>query len=141
MGIPPRDTQTFVDARELTGLGLRWLGNRDPDEPYFLWLHYLDPHWPCQTARRPATQEELRDAWHDVDIFHNRLLPSRGTFDPGAEARLRWAKRYRESLTTTDLEIGRLVGELRARPDWDRTIIAVTGDHGEELFERGTWHH
>jgi arylsulfatase A-like enzyme len=141
MGIPPRDTQTFIDAHELTDLGLRWLSNRGPDEPYFLWLHYLDPHWPCQMARRPQTPTELRDAWHDVDVFHSRVLPSRGTFDPGPEARLRWAGRYRESLAFTDLEIGRLLGELRARPDWDQTIIAVTGDHGEEFFERGTWHH
>ena len=141
MGIPPRDTRTYVDAHELTDLGLQWLSNRSPDGPYFLWLHYLDPHWPCQMAARPSTPEELRDAWQDIDVFRNRVWPSRGTFDPGEEARLRWARRYRECLTTTDVEIGRLLGELRIRPDWDRTIIAVTGDHGEELFERGTWHH
>jgi arylsulfatase A-like enzyme len=141
MGIPPRDTRTTVDGRELTDLGLRWLANRDPDEPYFLWLHYLDPHWPCQMGRRPSTPEELADAWHDVDVYRARVVPSQGTFDPGGEAQLRWARRYRESLTSADVEIGRLIGELRARPDWDRTIVAVTGDHGEELFERGTWHH
>jgi arylsulfatase A-like enzyme len=76
-----------------------------------------------------------------MHVFRSRLLPSRGTFDPGEEARLRWAQMYRESVTSTDLEIGRLIRELRARPDWDRTVIAVAGDHGEELFERGTWHH
>jgi arylsulfatase A-like enzyme len=141
MGIPPRDIQTLVDDRELTDLGLRWLGNRDPDEPYFLWLHYVDPHWPCQMVRPPATQEELREAWSDIHVFFSQLVPSRGTFDPGEDARLRWARLYRESLTATDLEIARLIRELRARPDWNRTIIAVTGDHGEELFERGTWHH
>jgi arylsulfatase A-like enzyme len=141
MGIPPRDTQTFVDARELTDLGLRWIENRHREEPWFLWLHYLDPHWPCQMAARPSTPGALRDAWHDVDVFRNRILPSRGTFDPGEEVRLRWARRYRECLTATDTEIGRLLGELRTRPDWDRTIVTVTGDHGEEFFERGTWHH
>lgn len=141
MGIPPRDTQTYVDAHELTDIGLRWLGRRRPNEPYFLWLHYLDPHWPCQMSGGPSTPEELSHAWQDVDVFRNRVLPSRGVFDPGEEARLRWARRYRECLTAADLEIGRLIGELRMRPDWDRTIVAVTGDHGEELFERGTWHH
>jgi arylsulfatase A-like enzyme len=141
MGIPPRDTQTYVDARELTDRGLRWLAKRRGEEPWFLWLHYLDPHWPCQMADQPSTPRELLDAWQDVDVFRNRVIPSGGTFDPGEAARFRWAKRYRECLTTTDREIGRLIGELRMQADWDRTVIAVTGDHGEELFERGTWHH
>lgn len=141
MGIPPRDTHTYVDAQELSDLGLQWLEKRGPDQPWFLWLHYLDPHWPCQTASRPSTPQELCDAWQDIDVFRNRVMPSRGAFDPGGETRLRWTRRYRDCLTSTDREIGRLISELRLRPDWDRTIVAITGDHGEELFERGTWHH
>ncbi len=141
MGIAPRETQMFVDARGLTDFGLNWLADRKHGEPHFLWLHYLDPHWPCQMGPQPSTPGELADAWHDVDVFHNRVLPSRGTFDPGAAARSRWAARYCEALSATDTEIGRLLVELRRRTDWDRTIVAVTGDHGEELYERGTWHH
>jgi arylsulfatase A-like enzyme len=141
MGIPPRDTQINVDARELTEIGLKWLEGRAADQPYFLWLHYLDPHWPCQMASRPAAHQDLQDAWEDVDTFRNRVLPARGAFDPGVDAKHRWINRYRESLAAVDNEIGRLLGELRARADWDRTIIAVTGDHGEEFFEHGTWHH
>ena len=142
MGIPPRDTHTYVDAHELTDLGLRWIEKRRPHEPYFLWLHYLDPHWPCQMAAQPSTPEELRDAWQDVDVFRNRVLPSRGTFDPGEEARLRWARRYCECVTFADSgDSGASLRELRMRSDWDRTIVAVAGDHGEEFFERGTWHH
>jgi arylsulfatase A-like enzyme len=141
MGIPPRDTQINVDARELTEIGLKWLEGRPANQPYFLWLHYLDPHWPCQMTTRPSTPRDLQDAWEDVDVFRNWVLPARGTFDPGADAKQRWINRYRESLTAVDSEIGRLLGELRARADWDRTIVAVTADHGEELFERGSWHH
>jgi arylsulfatase A-like enzyme len=141
MGIPPRDTQTYIDAHEMTNIGLRWLENRPGHEPYFLWLHYLDPHWPCQMTPRPSTDDQLSEAWLDVDIFRNKVLPSRGTFDPGEAAKWRWVNRYDQSLTATDLEVGRLLTGLRARSDWNRTIVAVTGDHGEELFERGTWHH
>jgi arylsulfatase A-like enzyme len=91
--------------------------------------------------QKTLTPVELSDAWHDVNLFRQSVIPSRGTFDPGSETRLRWAQRYCESLTFTDLEIGRLLEEARARTDWDRTIVTVTGDHGEELYERGTWHH
>jgi arylsulfatase A-like enzyme len=141
MGVPPRDTRSYVDAGALTDIGLSFLERRRSREPWFLWLHYLDPHWPCQMAVRPSTREELEDAWDDVIVFLERVQPSRGTFDPGDRARERWVRRYRECVREMDTEIGRLLGELRKRPDWDRTIVAVTGDHGEEMFERGTWHH
>src|SRR6185312_16271918 len=55
--------------------------------------------------------------------------------------RSRWIARYERALASADLEIGRLIDALRARDDWERTIVAVTGDHGEELYEHGTWHH
>ena len=55
--------------------------------------------------------------------------------------RARWARRYEQAVTATDSEIGRFLDQLRLRSDWDRTIVAITGDHGEELYEHGTWHH
>jgi len=141
MGIPPRDTRSTVDAEALTDLGIRFFQAQPPGDPWFLWLHYLDPHWPCQMAIRPSTPEALRHAWEDVVTYREKVIPSRGTFDPGGQARARWIRRYRECIDSTDQEIGRLLDELRKRTDWDRTIVAITADHGEELFERGTWHH
>ncbi len=141
MGIPVRDTEFTVDARELTNDALAWLKTRGTDEPFFLWLHYLDPHWPCQMTGKPPAPEDLLDAWNDYAVFLHQVMPSHGTFDPGEEMRLRWARRYRECLTAADQEIGRLLEALRMRPDWDRIIVAATGDHGEEFYERGTWYH
>jgi arylsulfatase A-like enzyme len=92
-------------------------------------------------ASRPSTNEELREAWNDVHVFQSKVIPSRGTYDPGPQARERWQARYRENLSFTDREIDRLLSALRKREDWDQTVVAVAGDHGEEFFERGTWHH
>jgi arylsulfatase A-like enzyme len=141
MGIPPRDLDTFADAANVTNLGQGWIESRKPDEPWFLWLHYLDPHWPCLTRERPSTSEEIHRDWYDRELFRNQVQPARGRFDPGPETTARWIRRYRDALRSTDREVGRLIEFLRSRPDWDNTIVAITGDHGEELFERGTWHH
>lgn len=140
-GIHPRELDTLCDAAHMTDMGLRWIGCRKPDEPYFLWLHYMDPHWPCLIPEYQAGPEELHDAWYDRHVFRSEVIPRRGEFDPGADAASRWTHRYRQAVASTDREIGRLLDGLRSRPDWDRTIVTVTGDHGEEFYEHGTWHH
>jgi arylsulfatase A-like enzyme len=35
-----------LDARSLSLAASDWLGKRDPGRPFFLWLHFLDPHLP-----------------------------------------------------------------------------------------------
>jgi arylsulfatase A-like enzyme len=35
-----------LDARSLSLAASDWLGERDPARPFFLWLHFLDPHLP-----------------------------------------------------------------------------------------------
>ncbi len=61
------------DGAEVTREALAWLEARDPDQPFFLWAHYFDPHWPfappAEYAARfegDAYQGEL--AWTDACI-------------------------------------------------------------------------
>lgn len=35
-----------LDARSLSLAAVEWLEARDPETPFFLWLHFLDPHLP-----------------------------------------------------------------------------------------------
>jgi choline-sulfatase len=80
---------------------------RHAGERWFLWVHYYDPHY----AYEPHPE-----------------VPSFG----GDRVAL-----YDGELRFTDLHIGRLLDELRAQKLYDRTIIAVTGDHGEGFGEHG----
>ncbi len=79
--------------------------------PFFLWLHLLEPHYVYE--RSPAVPSFGDDelALYDADI---------------AEA---------------DRQVGRLLDGLAARGLRDTTMIAVSGDHGEEFGEHGQrWH-
>ncbi|TMQ15529.1 MAG: hypothetical protein E6J90_25340, partial [Deltaproteobacteria bacterium] len=80
---------------------------RHAAERWFLWVHYYDPHY----AYEPHPE-----------------VPSFGD-DRVA--------RYDGELRYTDLHIGRLLDELRTRRLYDRTVIVVTGDHGEGFGEHG----
>jgi choline-sulfatase len=68
---------------------------------WFLWVHYYDPH-------------------HEYE-------PHPGATSFGDDE----LARYDGEIRFTDDQIGRLFADLRARGRWDKTVVVVTGDHGE----------
>jgi arylsulfatase A-like enzyme len=72
---------------------------------WFLWVHYYDPHY----AYEPHPE-----------------LPSFG----GDRTAL-----YDGEIAFADHHIGRLLDDLRAKGLYDKTVIVVTGDHGEGFGE------
>ena len=141
LGVHPSATDDFCDAAQMTSSAIDWLNTCKTDYPFFLWVHYFDPHWPCLTPGINHGEQDLFNAWNDRQIFRKEVRPARGRYDPGPEARERWFNRYRSAVASTDKEIGRLTAVLRSRDDWGNTVVVATGDHGEEMYEHGTWHH
>ncbi|MGE3527485.1 MAG: sulfatase, partial [Gemmatimonadales bacterium] len=68
-------------------------------------------------------------AWSE----HSRL--------PGPALIQLWRDRYDESVQYLDAQIGALLDSLRARGLTGRTLVIVTGDHGEAFGEHGMVHH
>jgi arylsulfatase A-like enzyme len=81
--------------------------DRHAAQRWFLWVHYYDPHY----AYEPHAE-----------------VPAFGTDRVAL---------YDGELAYTDRNIGRLFDELRAKGLYDRTVIVVTGDHGEGFGEHG----
>ena len=61
-------------ADDMTDRALAWLAERDSDKPFFLWLHYLDPHHPYKPpeqyaqlwkAQEPKGEGETRSYRYD----------------------------------------------------------------------------
>ncbi|EMA51720.1 sulfatase [Halococcus salifodinae DSM 8989] len=48
---------------------------------------------------------------------------------------------YDSALRYVDEQIGRVVSYLQRKGIWDETILVITADHGEALFERGVYGH
>ena len=48
---------------------------------------------------------------------------------------------YDGEIAFTDLHLGRLFDELRAKGLYDKTVVVVTGDHGEGFGEHGVFFH
>lgn len=94
---------------------LPWL-NRRRQKPFFLWLHYFDPHSPYDA---PYPYKDMYD--HKIDS----TLPY---------ALLRG--RYAGEVTYTDFELGRIIKSLKDKGLYDDMFIIVTSDHGEAFGEK-----
>lgn len=111
------------------------------DGPTYLFLGTIDTHGPW-VARKP---------WIDIyspGPYHGPFVEF-GTakdlgFKPGSMGcsiipppadveRLRAI--YDSAVSYHDQQVGRLVAQLKAWGIWDQTMLIITADHGEELFE------
>jgi arylsulfatase A-like enzyme len=104
------------------------------DRPFFLFVHYFDPHYAYlahpEIGFEPTAHPELRGG-EDVEALRGRL----DSLGPDEVAFLR--ARYDEEIRFTDAGFGRLLERLASLGVDDRTVVALTADHGEEFLERG----
>lgn len=112
------------------------------ENPFFLWLHLMDPHSPYYPPEdaialmgdRPARPQEARylnSYWNRGDLEVERLAKRRGQVNVLYDAGIRWM----------DKHLGRLVEALRETQRWQNCVFALTADHGEEFLEHGGRYH
>jgi arylsulfatase A-like enzyme len=114
----------YRPAAYVVDRALQWLDQAPAETSYFLFLHFMDPHDPYVVHPENG-------------VGYGRLL----TPDPPAAMAETLGRAYDGEVAYVDAEIGRLVAELRRRGAYDRTLVVVTADHGEELHEHGGWWH
>jgi arylsulfatase A-like enzyme len=106
------------DAAEITRSVVPWLKHMS-ERRFFLYIHSLDLHaeyLPRPPFDRMFVRAESTGVARDLDLYDNELAYN-------------------------DREVGRLVDALKSLGLYDRTIIAVTADHGEEFGEHGRFRH
>jgi arylsulfatase A-like enzyme len=104
-------TDTTVTSDKLTDAAIAMLDKKPEGRPFFLWVHYLDPH---------------------ADYIVHEGVES---FGKGAR------DLYDGEVLFTDGHIGRLLDHIAAQPFAKSTSIIVTSDHGEAFGEHGMWRH
>jgi arylsulfatase A-like enzyme len=115
-----------------------WLAaNRD--RRFFAYVHFREPHFPYDPEppfdtrfgpEGPIPKAARRDATFFTDVNQGRR--------PFGEAeREHLVRLFDGNLAYADQEVGALRRALEAEGLWERTVVIVAADHGEELFERG----
>jgi len=132
------ESKDHFRADRVTDRALEWLA-RVPVEgqPFFLWLHYMDPHEPYSPKPTPAVGP-YRGRYVDSSGLV-RTIMSGDLLEPADLERLRLL--YDEEILAFDRQLGRLMALLRARGLLERSVVVVTSDHGEEFLEHGRMGH
>ena len=127
-------------ARAITADGVRVLREAKPgQQPFLLWLHYVNPHAPYEPP--PPYDTAFLDAaaasgpvLQPVETFHGGV--PRQWAKPGK--RLGWyVAQYDGEIAAADAEVGQVLAALEASAVRERTLLIVTSDHGESLGEHG----
>ncbi len=102
--------------------------------PFFLFLHWWDPHYDYEPPApydsmfcEPGYKGPITGRNVETDKSINKDLPL-------ADKR-QLVGLYDGEIAWTDHHIGLLLAELKRRGLWEKTIIVLTSDHGEEFFE------
>jgi arylsulfatase A-like enzyme len=103
---------------------------REIQSPTISYFHVYPPHEPY--APRREFSSLFDDGWMPVEKPVHRLSRARHPWEEILVNRLR----YDQFLAAWDAEFGRLLEEMQASGQLDKSIIVITSDHGE-LFERG----
>ncbi len=123
-------------ARQTTERALAWLARAE--EPFFLWVHYQDPHGPYDP---PDGYADTFAPERDPDEPPlPRLESSLATGGipayqalPGLTRASEYRARYADEIRYAD----HWIGELLASPRLRDAIVVFTADHGESLGEGG----
>jgi arylsulfatase A-like enzyme len=107
-------------CEDVTDDALDWLGEerkKGPEKPFFLWVHYIEPHAPYR--------------------FHEEYAERLGVNDD----ELNKIDRYDTEIAAVDESIARLLEGVRQAVDDKDLLVVFTADHGESLGEHNYWGH
>jgi arylsulfatase A-like enzyme len=117
-------------ADETTRRAFRWLWlERDSERPFFLFVHYFDPHSPYQPPKAFEKRFPIPERSDDDD---------QRRYGTGVQLERRL---YDAEIAFTDGEIARLLEAVDGLGIEEDTLVVVTADHGEGLLDHGFWLH
>lgn len=114
--VEPSKTGWSRNAAEINRDVYTWLNTVD-DNPFFLFINYLDAHEPYFGHRQFAESfNQSAEGGSSTDL-----------------------QRYQQEVAYVDQQIGQLFDRLKDNGKFDNSLIIVTSDHGEGFGEHG--HH
>lgn len=142
--LPEHLHPTYWTASE----GAKFVEQRDPTRPFFLWLSFARPHSPYDP---PQVYWDMYDEHPDIPAphigdwaaeFNHKVADTNAprTSRSATETR-RGRAGYYGNITFIDHQIGRFLYELKKRDPqaWAETLVVFTSDHGDMMGDHYHW--
>ena len=114
----------YQPAEVVTAEVTSWLAGGAERRPFFLFIHYMDAHDPYM-----------------VHPFNGEGYARVANPNPPQAVAERYRQLYDGGIVYLDEHLGALFDTLRTRNLYDRSLVILTADHGEEFQEHGGWWH
>jgi len=115
----------YQPAEVVTDAAITWLDSPAAKSgPFFLFLHYMDPHDP-----------------YFVHPYNGEGYARVANPNPPPGVAEKYLALYDGEISYLDEQLGRLFADLKRRGLYEKTLIVLTADHGEEFHEHGGWWH
>lgn len=117
-----------------TELALEWI-ERHRDKPFFLWVQWLYPHAPYE----PPDEFYEKFGFDYSGIADGSLrqidLISSDELQLSEADKRHYEALYDGEVAFSDYQIGRVLDKLRATGLLENSLVIITSDHGENLYE------
>lgn len=108
-------------------------------DPFFLWIHYNDAHWPYEPP--PPFNARFDQCQSCMDGSLKSIIRIAEGYSPSPEEAAHLRGLYDGEVAFVDQQLGRVFGRLINKGMLDRTLVVLTADHGEGFGEKGLWSH
>ncbi len=111
-----------------------WL-NRNSDAPFFVWVHYFDPHLPYEA---PAPYDRMHDPNYEGPangLWYKLGASQRSAIATNPRHMKHMLALYDGEISYADKQLGHVLEYLRKRKLDEQLLLAVTSDHGESMGE------
>jgi arylsulfatase A-like enzyme len=125
----PVDT---AEAEQTLTRATRWI-ERHGDRPFFLWVHFWDPHAPYEVPPEEAARFGVTG--DPPEIVHGINPYAERTFSYTPEEMQHVIGLYDAEIHHADARVGRLIAETAERYGAEHLLTVLTSDHGETLDE------
>jgi arylsulfatase A-like enzyme len=135
---PERRVELFPSSTAIADVAIEWMRGH-AREPFFLWVHLLDPHWPYEPPPEWLS-DPLREPrrWGDPAMV-TAVQAGNTKLGPAEKERVR--QLYDGEVRYVDAQIERLATALKSLGLYERALLVFASDHGEEFWEHGRYEH
>jgi arylsulfatase A-like enzyme len=133
----PHKFRTDESTARLADRVVRWI-SQHRDHPFFLWVHFLDPHVPYDPPDQ-FCRIQPQDSYLRSD--HIAIGIREGTYSLSQQQMRRVNELYLGEVRYVDEEFGRIVTTLKELNLYQNALIVLSSDHGEEFWEHHGFEH